>query len=230
ELVPLVDLDGPSAPAAVAAALQQSGFLLVRSGALSAALQRRALAACQELLAEEAPSVEAHPSDPKRYRMLCRGDLQPLVGAAASTGEAAEGRGALGRAALLEYWSALEALKRQVLRAIAEGLGLEPDFLAGRHAEDNDTLRLLHYPPAPGSGNRCKEHSDYGTVTLLTTDGTAGLEIWDADTGVWCPVPLPSGERRQPAEQLDAGRCAGHAPPGSRARLCEQRHPRGRVE
>merc|ERR1712224_745733 len=47
---------------------------------------------------------------------------------------------------------------------------------------------------APGAGNRCKEHSDYGTITLLSTDGTPGLEIWDDAGIVWSPIPeVPPG-------------------------------------
>mmetsp|Transcript_64196 Transcript_64196/g.200997 ORF Transcript_64196/g.200997 Transcript_64196/m.200997 type:complete len:328 (-) Transcript_64196:4-987(-) len=193
DMVPVVDLDGPAAPALVAEALQRSGFLLAHSSALPAALLQRALLACKELLSERAAGVEQHPSDPKRYRMLRRADLEsessPVPDAGGGGGTLAGAAGDEARAVLLDYWEALAKVKELILRALARGLDLEDDFFACRHREGNDALRLLHYPPAPGAGNRCKEHSDYGTITLLGTDGTAGLEIWDDASGLWAPVP-----------------------------------------
>lgn len=183
DFVPLVSLDAPNATAIIAGALQRSGFLLVHCNALSPALLEEALRACRELLSESASGVERHPSDPKYYRMLRRSELELLLDSCGG----AETRKAC--AVLLDYWRALEGIKQELLRAIAQGLGLEADFFSARHVEGNDCLRLLHYPPAPDAGNRCKEHSDYGTITLLGTDGTVGLEIWDDASGLWAPVP-----------------------------------------
>lgn len=188
DFVPLVHLGDHDAPGRVARALRQSGFLLITCDALSRKLQQRSIVACQDLLHGDRSGVEKHPSDPKRYRMLRRADL------VASGGETACGNISTlaplsPEATLAEYWAAVESVKRELLTAIALGLGLEGDFFAKRHATDNDTLRLLHYPPSPGVGNRCKEHSDYGSVTLLSTDDTAGLEIWNDAVGMWAPVP-----------------------------------------
>jgi isopenicillin N synthase-like dioxygenase len=57
-------------------------------------------------------------------------------------------------------------------------------------------LRLLHYPPAPeraeagqlGAG----EHTDYGCVTLLATDGVGGLQVRTRD-GDWLNAPHVPG-------------------------------------
>jgi isopenicillin N synthase-like dioxygenase len=60
------------------------------------------------------------------------------------------------------------------------------------HDQNNDTLRLINYYPCDeDTGNRCKEHSDYGTITLLSTDGVSGLEAFH--NGKWIPVPYLKG-------------------------------------
>lgn len=95
-----------------------------------------------------------------------------------------------------------------ILQHIAIGLGLESHFFTRLHDQHNDTLRLISYHPtvesvdksgssmpqqqsAPEMGNRCKEHSDYGTITLLSTDGVSGLELFHE--GKWMPVPYIPG-------------------------------------
>mmetsp|Transcript_12813 Transcript_12813/g.40416 ORF Transcript_12813/g.40416 Transcript_12813/m.40416 type:complete len:349 (-) Transcript_12813:118-1164(-) len=177
-LVPLVDLEeDEDADGRVVAGLQGSGFLLLRSAELPGDLQRRALTACRELLGDDS-LASTHPSDPKRYAMLRRSDL------ACHDSDAGHARRTLS-----EYWAAVDAVKSRVLRALARGLELDADFFAARHSQQNNSLRLLHYPPCPDSGNRCKEHSDYGTITLLSTDGTPGLEIWDDAESKWTPIP-----------------------------------------
>ncbi|MCG6858631.1 MAG: hypothetical protein LJE67_11265 [Salaquimonas sp.] len=57
-------------------------------------------------------------------------------------------------------------------------------------------LRLLHYPPAPsrletgqlGAG----EHTDYGCITLLATDGVGGLQV-RTRAGDWLDAPHVPG-------------------------------------
>jgi isopenicillin N synthase-like dioxygenase len=68
-----------------------------------------------------------------------------------------------------------------------------PEDLVDWHSRaQNSAMRLLHYPPANAqTGNRCKEHSDYGSLTLLNTDGVSGLEI--LLDGKWWPVPHVPG-------------------------------------
>jgi isopenicillin N synthase-like dioxygenase len=121
-------------------------------------------------------TVTHHPTDPKIYAMLssppakCQGSLSPS-------------------AVLADYWEALELAKRAILRCIAVGLDLDPSYLERLHDENNSSLRLLRYPKGTiQTGNRCKEHSDYGTITLLLTDGVvSGLEAFHE--GQWIPVP-----------------------------------------
>jgi len=110
-----------------------------------------------------------------------------------------------------EYVTALRSIKMDVLRHISVGLfepedggndnsndtddnkKIDVDLFAKLHNEHNDTLRLITYLPTHSetTGNRCKEHSDYGTITLLSTDGVSGLELFHE--GQWLPVPHVEG-------------------------------------
>lgn len=161
-------------------ALQNSGFLLVTTPLVPKELQRRALHAATRFLESDSEKVITHPSDPKRYCMLDRKDLESPT----SSDFGAE---------ILEYFNAVERAKMTVLRCLASGLGLgDPSHFARLHSEGNSSLRLLRYPAAASqTGNRCKEHSDYGTITLLLTDGVSGLEAHHE--GQWLPVPHVEG-------------------------------------
>lgn len=161
-------------------ALRTSGFLLVTSPVLSPDLQNRALeAACKFLESKRnLPDVKiiSHPTDPKEYAMLdshrkCY-DVAP---------------------ALKEYMEAMQVIKMDILRHIAKGLELDDEcYFEKLHNENNDTLRLIKYnSTTEENGNRCKEHSDYGTITLLSTDGVCGLEV--CHEGLWYPVPHVNG-------------------------------------
>ena len=126
-------------------------------------------------------AVISHPSDPKKYVMLQ--GVEDLLNS--TTEELVK--------PLKEWYAALRKTKSVLLRCIAVGLELDdPDLLCKLHSEDNDALRLLTYPPTPQNrGNRCKEHSDYGTLTLLLNDGVSGLEAFVHDQ--WQPVPYVEG-------------------------------------
>jgi isopenicillin N synthase-like dioxygenase len=205
--VPLIDIgatdhDKAARPTAetsraLVGALQDSGFAIVRSPLLTKELQSGALEATTSFLATTTPKATAHnaedvpesapplveviehPTDPKVYAMLDSDDQFDVV---------APDR------ALSEYVRVLRSIKRDVLRLIAVGLGMDdPFFFANLHDEDNDTLRLITYHPthSEDTGNRCKEHSDYGTITLLSTDGVSGLELFH--DGKWLPVPFVEG-------------------------------------
>lgn len=173
---------------AVVQALQTSGFLLVESDLMPASLQAQALEDATKWLTtkdDDDEMVIAHPTDPKTYVMLESKHLADD-----------DNNNSIPRftPTLHQYWQACEDLKKNVLRAVGVGLRLpNPEDLATWHQEGtHSALRLLHYPPAsPTTGNRCKEHSDYGTVTLLTTSGVSGLEIYLQ--GKWWPVPYVEG-------------------------------------
>jgi isopenicillin N synthase-like dioxygenase len=95
----------------------------------------------------------------------------------------------------LGYFNALWRLGLDLHRAIAADLGLPADFFADKFDRPMATLRLLHYPPRdqdrtglPGAG----EHTDYGSLTLLLTDDTGGLEVRRRD-GSWVAAPPVPG-------------------------------------
>lgn len=188
--VPLIDIGAPNTSnetsRALVGALQDSGFAIVKSPMLTKELQSTALDAASSFLAgsrgkESRPLVEAieHPTDPKIYSMLDSDEQFEFVAPDQS---------------IKEYVTVLRSIKMEVLRLIAIGLGMSDDgFFAKLHDEDNDTLRLITYHPthSEDTGNRCKEHSDYGTITLLSTDGVSGLELFR--NGKWLPVPYVEG-------------------------------------
>lgn len=63
--------------------------------------------------------------------------------------------------------------------------------LGAAHQNSNMNFRLCDYHPdtaGPNSSNGCGAHTDYGTFSIIFQDGTAGLELEDADGG-WRSVP-----------------------------------------
>ncbi|KAL8693231.1 MAG: hypothetical protein Q9218_001904 [Villophora microphyllina] len=80
---------------------------------------------------------------------------------------------------MLDFFEQCRQLHAVVMKGIAIGLGLDPEFFADFVKQGDNTLRLLHYPgvPAGAFANgrvRAGLHSDYGSVTLLFQD-TRGM-------------------------------------------------------
>lgn len=179
----------------VSDALQTSGFLLVKSHQLPLELQQRAIQVTETILNDRKnKSTIDHPSDPKKYMML------ESIGDIAKVNADDEQRGVL-----KSFWDALEQVKRQVLNCVSMGLGLPTEYFMDFHRTDNSCLRLLHYPgsqvttiPSVALDDadkartiRCKPHSDYGSVTLLSTDGVGGLQALIDNK--WTDVPNVEG-------------------------------------
>jgi len=155
-------------------ALRDSGFLLVKSSLLPLDLQQKALNVSSRLLESSSKTVH-HPSDPKIYIMMGFDELESEDDVTI----------------LKEYYKSLREVRDVLLRSIASGIGIDSNFFTQLHDEDNDSIRLLEYLPGDETtGNRCKEHSDYGTLTLLLTDGL-GLEAFV--DGQWRAVPDVEG-------------------------------------
>jgi isopenicillin N synthase-like dioxygenase len=165
----------------VVPALRDSGFLVVKSSLLPLELQQKALAASARIL-ESSPKTVTHPSDPKQYAMLSYDDLGEDLS------EVSEDV-----SILREYYRSLRKVRDILLQLIASGIGMDdPEFFSRLHNENNDSIRLLNYLPGnENTANRCKEHSDYGTLTLLLTDGVGGLEAFV--DGQWRQVPYVKG-------------------------------------
>ncbi len=85
---------------------------------------------------------------------------------------------------------------RRLHSAFAMDLGLDDDFFADKIDRPQATLRLLHYPvphaEVPPGQIGAGAHTDYGNVTLLATDGVAGLQVRRRD-GTWIGAPALAG-------------------------------------
>jgi isopenicillin N synthase-like dioxygenase len=96
------------------------------------------------------------------------------------------------RRAVEAYSASALALAGDVLAAIAAGLDLDRDFFAARMRDPQCFLRLLRYPPDATVGDAITgQHTDYGAITLLATDGVPGLEVRPRGSAAWLPVDAP---------------------------------------
>ena len=91
-------------------------------------------------------------------------------------------------------YTAFDDLGRELLEAVALGLGLRRTWFADKTALGDSILRLAHYPPAPAAaqGVRAAAHEDINVITLLLGAEEPGLEILTR-TGRWLPVNPPPG-------------------------------------
>ncbi len=95
------------------------------------------------------------------------------------------------------YFDAVLAVGQRLHRAFALDLGLEETYFDNKVDAPLATLRFLHYPvnfaaDAPRGQAGAGAHTDYGNVTLLATDGVAGLQVKRRDGG-WIDVPSIPG-------------------------------------
>jgi isopenicillin N synthase-like dioxygenase len=101
------------------------------------------------------------------------------------------------RPAAEQYYRAMSRLSRHIMEGFALALGVAGDTfepLIDRHAS---ALRLAHYPPIDGAGLdvghfRAGAHTDYGTLTVLWTDGQPGLQVL-LPKGGWTDVEHVDG-------------------------------------
>ncbi len=97
-------------------------------------------------------------------------------------------------------------LSLTILRLLSLGLRIpkpgsdefDGDYLPNLHAYEDpsgDTFRLLRYPaPRPEwtekeAAVRIGSHSDFGSVSLVFSDSTGGLQLLSPQTGEWTDVP-----------------------------------------
>ncbi|MEM8631910.1 MAG: 2-oxoglutarate and iron-dependent oxygenase domain-containing protein [Pseudomonadota bacterium] len=91
---------------------------------------------------------------------------------------------------LLAYYDAALSFGLEIHRAIAIDLGLPEDYFVAKFVEPLAALRLLSYPPASGAATEigAGAHSDYGSITLLLSDGEPGLQVRPRGAD-WMNVP-----------------------------------------
>ena len=95
------------------------------------------------------------------------------------------------------YFDAVLAVGQRLHRAFSLDLGLPEHFFDDKLNRPQAALRLLHYPvrfgaDAPAGQAGAGAHTDYGNVTLLATDGVAGLQVRRRD-GTWIDAPALPG-------------------------------------
>jgi isopenicillin N synthase-like dioxygenase len=97
------------------------------------------------------------------------------------------------REAVLSYYNVCWALGRRIHRGFALDLGIAENFFEDKLDAPLATLRMLHYPPQPAGRDRAPDrgagaHTDYGNLTILATDGVAGLQV-RSRSGEWVEAP-----------------------------------------
>ncbi|MEM6711039.1 MAG: 2-oxoglutarate and iron-dependent oxygenase domain-containing protein [Pseudomonadota bacterium] len=99
------------------------------------------------------------------------------------------------RQTLMGYYDTMVTLAINLHRALALDLGLSEDYFADFVDDPIAILRLLHYPPTRGVEGAigAGAHSDYGSLTLLMTDGTPGLQVQPRGSDAWLDVPHVDG-------------------------------------
>jgi isopenicillin N synthase-like dioxygenase len=94
---------------------------------------------------------------------------------------------------VLDYMAEMTRVGHVLMETLAIGLGLQPSYFDDRYTRDPLTLfRIFHYLPASSAaGERSDwgvgEHTDYGVLTILRQDETAGLQV--KAKGRWIDVP-----------------------------------------
>jgi isopenicillin N synthase-like dioxygenase len=100
------------------------------------------------------------------------------------------------RAVWGEYRIAMQRLADRIMGLMAEALGLDEDYFAPLIDRPMASITANHYPALdhepPPDQVRGGAHTDYGTITLLATDGVPGLQLQDAD-GSWAPTAAVPG-------------------------------------
>lgn len=98
----------------------------------------------------------------------------------------------------MDWTMEVNRISNLVLMTIEQALGLDSFSLVQKHYWSKSTTgRLLHYLPWQQSIEenqmRGGEHTDYGTITILFTDGNPGLQIKPRNQNDWIDAPYIEG-------------------------------------
>ncbi|MEH2159796.1 MAG: 2-oxoglutarate and iron-dependent oxygenase domain-containing protein [Nostoc sp.] len=101
------------------------------------------------------------------------------------------------RQLLLEFFTTCRDASFSILQAMAIALKLPESYFTDFHLERNFNTSINHYPSLhqalPPGETRFAEHTDYGSITLIFQDETAGLEVCN-DAGEWIAAPFAPGK------------------------------------
>lgn len=101
------------------------------------------------------------------------------------------------KAVISRYYGDACNVSMEVLRGVAASVALPADTFEGAFDAPMALLRGNYYPARPDwAGAKdfgIATHTDYGCLTLLATDGSAGLEVRNRRGG-WTPVSAAPGE------------------------------------
>lgn len=92
------------------------------------------------------------------------------------------------------YYDSIETLASQLMRLFALALNLDEYFFDEKVDRPYTTLRLMNYPPQPKSSKdtRIAAHTDYGTLTILWSPDSRGLQALPRDCpNEWIDVISP---------------------------------------
>ena len=94
------------------------------------------------------------------------------------------------------YFTNARTVAFDVLQGISEAIGADQGFFADKFDKPMALLRGNYYPQRPVDATEqdfgIAAHTDYGCLTLLATDGQAGLEVKLRD-GSWVPLSAKPG-------------------------------------
>jgi isopenicillin N synthase-like dioxygenase len=191
---------------AIDAACTEIGFFVVTGHGVEAQVDdvfraARALFALPEATKETLAMVDRQGFVPARHAVLDP-SLHSAPAEYYDVGTRGEGRwpsaADLGsfRDVVTRYQEEALGVAADLLRALAVALDLTPSFFADRMHDPQCFLRMFHYEPhAPAPGRESTvltdPHTDYGLITLLATDGVAGLEVRPRG-GDWIRVEAPA--------------------------------------
>ncbi len=97
----------------------------------------------------------------------------------------------------LEYYQAMSDLCHDMRRIFALAIGLPEDYFEDKFDHHHSSLRVINYPeqeqaPLPGQ-LRAGAHSDYGFLTILRSEASAGGLQAQHRNGEWLDVPAIDG-------------------------------------
>lgn len=98
------------------------------------------------------------------------------------------------RAAVQDYWAAVEQMTEQLLRVFALALGKAEGFFLPHFVQPLTGMTILHYPAMPleAEGFGIHPHKDSSAFTVLYPDPVGGLQVQTHD-GDWIDARPPEG-------------------------------------